>query len=334
MSAETLLRGFLSGELYRRGLICRADDRGDPVIQLSPPLIAGPEQFEEIEADPAAGAARGGGADASGRPAPPQRLRRRQAGSTDADGPRAARGPRRPPAGRRGGLDLPVRWVHISELLDPTPWLSGGELLLSTGMQLEDRAQRGSSTAWPITSSRGSGSARGSGTRCPAVARGRRRARVPGVRGALRAAVHRDHRGGVHAARQRAVRGPAPRARRAGAARADRPVRAGARCARGVARDARRRRSARVRRPRRAARSRTRSGGRSSPTSSRRCEEVRDRAAGGCARVRAARRDGNRGLALPVAADGARRDVRRAAGCRRRGSSRSRTGGRCPTSIV
>ncbi len=48
--SETLLRGFLSGELYRRGLICRADDRGDPVIQLSPPLIAGPKQFEEIEA--------------------------------------------------------------------------------------------------------------------------------------------------------------------------------------------------------------------------------------------------------------------------------------------
>jgi adenosylmethionine-8-amino-7-oxononanoate aminotransferase len=47
--SETLLRGFLSGELYRRGLICRTDDRGDPVIQLAPPLIAGPEQFEEIE---------------------------------------------------------------------------------------------------------------------------------------------------------------------------------------------------------------------------------------------------------------------------------------------
>jgi adenosylmethionine-8-amino-7-oxononanoate aminotransferase len=47
--AETLLRGFLSNELFRRGLICRADDRGDPVIQLSPPLIAGPEHFEEIE---------------------------------------------------------------------------------------------------------------------------------------------------------------------------------------------------------------------------------------------------------------------------------------------
>jgi adenosylmethionine-8-amino-7-oxononanoate aminotransferase len=48
--SETLLRGFLSAELFRRGLICRADDRGDPVIQLSPPLIAGPKQFEEIEA--------------------------------------------------------------------------------------------------------------------------------------------------------------------------------------------------------------------------------------------------------------------------------------------
>jgi adenosylmethionine-8-amino-7-oxononanoate aminotransferase len=47
--SEVLLRGFLSAELYRRGLICRADDRGDPVIQFSPPLIAGPEQFEEIE---------------------------------------------------------------------------------------------------------------------------------------------------------------------------------------------------------------------------------------------------------------------------------------------
>ena len=46
--SEELLRGFLSGELYRRGLICRADDRGDPVIQFSPPLIADTEQFEEI----------------------------------------------------------------------------------------------------------------------------------------------------------------------------------------------------------------------------------------------------------------------------------------------
>ena len=57
--SEELLRGFLSGELFRRGLICRADDRGDPVIQLAPPLIADTEQFEEIEDDPAPGAHRG-----------------------------------------------------------------------------------------------------------------------------------------------------------------------------------------------------------------------------------------------------------------------------------
>jgi adenosylmethionine-8-amino-7-oxononanoate aminotransferase len=48
--SEELLRGFLSGELYRRGLICRSDDRGDPVVQLAPPLIAGSEQFDEIVA--------------------------------------------------------------------------------------------------------------------------------------------------------------------------------------------------------------------------------------------------------------------------------------------
>jgi adenosylmethionine-8-amino-7-oxononanoate aminotransferase len=47
--SEELLRGFLSGELFRQGLICRADDRGDPVIQLSPPLVADTEQFEEID---------------------------------------------------------------------------------------------------------------------------------------------------------------------------------------------------------------------------------------------------------------------------------------------
>jgi PucR family transcriptional regulator, purine catabolism regulatory protein len=41
------------------------------------------------------------------------------------------------------GADAPVRWVHISELPDPTPWLSGGELLLTTGIQLNgDERQR------------------------------------------------------------------------------------------------------------------------------------------------------------------------------------------------
>jgi len=46
--AHDLLRGFLSLRLLELGLICRADDRGEPVIQLSPPLIAGPEEFEII----------------------------------------------------------------------------------------------------------------------------------------------------------------------------------------------------------------------------------------------------------------------------------------------
>jgi adenosylmethionine-8-amino-7-oxononanoate aminotransferase len=45
---ESLLRGFLSPALFERGLICRADDRGDPVIQISPPLVARQEQFDEM----------------------------------------------------------------------------------------------------------------------------------------------------------------------------------------------------------------------------------------------------------------------------------------------
>jgi adenosylmethionine-8-amino-7-oxononanoate aminotransferase len=47
--SERLLRGFLSPALFDAGLICRADDRGDPVIQLSPPLTCGQEHFDEIE---------------------------------------------------------------------------------------------------------------------------------------------------------------------------------------------------------------------------------------------------------------------------------------------
>jgi len=45
---ETLLRGFLTPRLFERGLICRADDRGDPVIQISPPLVAGHAEIDEI----------------------------------------------------------------------------------------------------------------------------------------------------------------------------------------------------------------------------------------------------------------------------------------------
>jgi hypothetical protein len=45
---EKLLRGFLSNALWDAGMICRADDRGDPVIQISPPLVAGQAEFDEM----------------------------------------------------------------------------------------------------------------------------------------------------------------------------------------------------------------------------------------------------------------------------------------------
>jgi adenosylmethionine-8-amino-7-oxononanoate aminotransferase len=45
---ESLLRGFLSPRLFEAGLICRTDDRGDPVIQISPPLVAGQAEFDQI----------------------------------------------------------------------------------------------------------------------------------------------------------------------------------------------------------------------------------------------------------------------------------------------
>ncbi len=47
--SERLLRGFLSQALFEAGLYCRADDRGDPVVQLSPPLICGQAEFDEME---------------------------------------------------------------------------------------------------------------------------------------------------------------------------------------------------------------------------------------------------------------------------------------------
>jgi adenosylmethionine-8-amino-7-oxononanoate aminotransferase len=47
--SERLLRGFLSKALFDGGLYCRADDRGDPVVQLAPPLTVGPAEFDEIE---------------------------------------------------------------------------------------------------------------------------------------------------------------------------------------------------------------------------------------------------------------------------------------------
>ncbi|HEX5771870.1 MAG TPA: aminotransferase class III-fold pyridoxal phosphate-dependent enzyme, partial [Nocardioidaceae bacterium] len=47
--SEKLLRGFLSKALFDEGLYCRADDRGDPVIQFAPPLTCEQDHFDEIE---------------------------------------------------------------------------------------------------------------------------------------------------------------------------------------------------------------------------------------------------------------------------------------------
>jgi adenosylmethionine-8-amino-7-oxononanoate aminotransferase len=47
--SERLLRGFLSRALFEAGLYCRADDRGDPVVQLAPPLVCDQSHFDEME---------------------------------------------------------------------------------------------------------------------------------------------------------------------------------------------------------------------------------------------------------------------------------------------
>jgi adenosylmethionine-8-amino-7-oxononanoate aminotransferase len=47
--SERLLRGFLSRALFDAGLYCRADDRGDPVVQLAPPLICEQSHFDDME---------------------------------------------------------------------------------------------------------------------------------------------------------------------------------------------------------------------------------------------------------------------------------------------
>jgi len=48
--SERLVRGFLSHALFDAGLVCRADDRGSPVVQLAPPLSCGQQHFDEMEA--------------------------------------------------------------------------------------------------------------------------------------------------------------------------------------------------------------------------------------------------------------------------------------------
>ena len=105
--------------------------------------------------------------------------------------------------GGEAGLDEPVRWVHSSELLDPTPWLSGGEILLTTGMQLTD-ADRQRAFVARLHDHGLAGIGVGTGFAHDTVpvtmvqeadARGLR-----DLRGALRGPVHRDHRAGVRPA--------------------------------------------------------------------------------------------------------------------------------------
>ena len=197
-SPSGLLRGFLSGELYRRGLICRADDRGDPVIQLSPPLIAGEEQFQEIEA-----VLRSVLSEAHDRMVRLRPLRARGAdsmltvqGLLDELGLSLAAG--------RESAEAPIRWVHISELLDPTPWMSGGELLLTTGMRLTDEDEQRAFVRRLVdhhVAGLGFGVGIEHETIPAAMVDEADRHGFAAVRGAVRDAVHRDHREGVRTAR-------------------------------------------------------------------------------------------------------------------------------------
>ena len=182
--SETLLRGFLSAELFRRGLICRADDRGDPVIAA---LAAADRRPRAVRGD-------------RGRScAPCSRSAERTADAPrlirDAHRPRRPRRPRRPAPGRRaaprraGALGAHLRAAR------PDAVAVGRRAAAHDrhGAGQRRRPARVRRRAWPTTGWPGSGSATGfAHAEVPeALRRGRARARLPAVRGALRAAVHR-----------------------------------------------------------------------------------------------------------------------------------------------
>ena len=221
-------------------------------------------------------------------------------------------------------LDAPVRWVHISELEDPTPFLSGGELLLTTGMPLTDeKTQREyvARLARHGLAGLGLGTGFAHETMPAALVEAAAEHGFAAVRGALRAAVHRAHREGLHAPGQRAVRGAAARARRARAARADRALRAGARRRRRRAVVADRRPGDDLRRARRGARLRR---ARTPRVAAELGAELRERMRAGARRGFAPGGElEGRALALPVAR--ATGDER---GARRRGWSPPSTSGR------
>ena len=219
--SEWLLRGFLSGELYRRGLICRADDRGDPVIQLSPPLICDTEQFEEIE-----GVLRPVLTEAWEK----RTLGRRQVGTgalpvPDADG----RGSR---LGARARACVRVRARLAADPLGPHLRARGPDAVALRRRAPADHRDPALDPGAPAPLRRPPCRARPGRPRLrdrlhpPAAAEGDSRrvcgARPAPVRGALRDAVHRHHRARLRAAGQRGVRRAPARRPGSRAARAPR----------------------------------------------------------------------------------------------------------------
>ena len=206
--SETLLRGFLSG----RAVPARADlPRRRPRRPGDPALAAADRRARAVRGDRVASCAPCSPRPASGctcearrRPVHPARRARRPGASDDADRPRAAAGSRRSP-GRGEEATRTCRSAGCTSRSCSTRrhGCPGGELLLTTGLQL-DTARAPARVRRPPgrpPARRARVRDRASGTRpCPRrVTEVAERARVPGVRGALRGAVHRDHRGGVHA---------------------------------------------------------------------------------------------------------------------------------------
>ena len=166
----------------------------------------------------------------------------------------------------RGALDRPVRWVHSSDLADPTPFLSEGLALLTTGTQFQDAERRPRRVPRVRAAARG---ARGGRTRLRHRGRARRHPAGPGggvprradaaVRGAVPHAVHRrrprerrgDRRPGLRAAQLGARRAARDRARGAPARRPGRHPRRARPPARHVGGHVRRRGRARPRASRR-----------------------------------------------------------------------------------
>ena len=127
--SEDLLRGFLSGELYKP----RPDlPRRRPRRPRGPARPAADRRHRAVRGDPRRAARRArprpGSGSASRRPMLTVQSLLDELGLDLAAGTQAA--------------EAPVRWVHISELEDPTPWLSGGELMLTTGIPLDTAAKQ------------------------------------------------------------------------------------------------------------------------------------------------------------------------------------------------